>query len=239
MSVPHPGRPSRQCRFWGESWGKSRVKSSGESRSGPPHRYRGQRGITLIELITVLTVAAILAAIALPNMSEFMKNNARSTRLNDLVTAINFARSTAITQGVPAAFCASNAAGTTCSATVTDFANGVLVVQANSATVSRTALPVATTNTSPWRRVRVIAGSPAATFRMTGDTAFVVFEPSGMPSAAVANVKFVHCDNRDGSSPKHARAIVLSATGHPAISHDSDDDGTHDINTVELTCPTL
>jgi hypothetical protein len=87
--------------------------------------------------------------------------------------------------------------------------------------------------------VRVIAGSPAATFRITGDTAFVIFEPSGMPSATVANVKFVHCDNRDGSSPKHARAIVLSATGHAAISLDSDGDGTHDINTVELTCPTL
>ena len=203
----------------------------------PPRGDAHARGLTLIELLITITIAAILAAVALPNMSEFVKNNARSARLNDLSTAINFARSTAITRGVPVAICArSTANGKACSTNPSDFTNGVVVVQAASTAVSR-AGPLVTP--APWEAIRVIEGTSATTSRFTGDAAFVVFEPSGMPSAAVANLRFVHCDNRDGSSAQHARAIVMSATGHAAISTDSDDDGIHDVNTVNLTCPTL
>ena len=205
----------------------------------PPRGAIRQRGLTLTELLIVVSIAAVLAAIALPNMSEFVQNNARSARLNDLSTAVNYARSNAVTQRFPAAFCASNAAGTACSAGVGDFANGILVVQANSSTVSRTALPGIGTGTTQWTRLRVISGTSAATFTLRGDAAFVIFEPNGMPAATVANVKFIHCDDRDkGQSLKtHARAIVLSATGHAAISRDSNGDGAHDINSVNLSCP--
>ena len=202
----------------------------------PAHRAAAlQRGVTLIELLIVVAIAAILAAVAVPNMAEFAKNNARSTRINDLSTAINVARNAAVTGRLPTAFCAASVSGgTTCGGTA--FANGVLVVQSNTASVASPAtvpvtLPVAT---APWRLLRVIQGTAEANFAITGDVTHVIFQPTGLTLGSVANTAFTHCDSRGQSS---CRAIVLSAPGHPGVTRDSDADGIHDINGVKLTYP--
>jgi type IV fimbrial biogenesis protein FimT len=196
-----------------------------------------QRGLTLIELLIVVAIASILAAIAVPNMAEFAKNNARSTRLNDLSTAINVARNAAVTGRLPTAFCAaSTPGGTTCGGTAFEF--GVLVVQSNTSAVANAAivpvtLPVAT---APWRLLRVFPGTDtvANNFALTGGVTHVIFQPTGLTIGSVANTAFTHCDSRGQSS---CRAIVLSAPGHPGVTRDSDADGIHDINGVNLTYP--
>jgi type IV fimbrial biogenesis protein FimT len=188
-------------------------------------------GFSLVELLTVVTIAAILAAVALPNMQEFVKNNARSARLNDLTAAINYARGQAITnpQRRSTAFCASTN-GTTCAGT--DFGGFVLVLQANAATP---ASPV--TTPADWTRLRTFSGTASTTVAFTGSTTHIIFAPTGMMSGAAANPQFVHCDDRGATS---ARAISLSVTGHPAVSTDTDGDGTHNGNDGnELTCPAL
>ncbi|MCC5810798.1 MAG: GspH/FimT family pseudopilin [Ectothiorhodospiraceae bacterium] len=58
-----------------------------------------QRGVTLIELMVALVVLAIIAGIAFPNFQNLMRDNRTTTRTNELVTAINLARSEAVRRG--------------------------------------------------------------------------------------------------------------------------------------------
>ena len=74
-------------------------------RNSPPSR---SRGFTLVELVITLAVAAILLTLAVPNFSQFVKNNRLITQANDFVTALNVARSEAIKRGDRVTLCKSS-----------------------------------------------------------------------------------------------------------------------------------
>jgi type IV fimbrial biogenesis protein FimT len=56
-----------------------------------------QQAFTLIEILVTLAVVAILAVVALPNMQYMLINNRMTTKTNDFISAINYARTEAIT----------------------------------------------------------------------------------------------------------------------------------------------
>lgn len=56
-----------------------------------------QQAFTLIELMIAVAVVAILAMVALPNMRHMLINNRMTSKTNDFISAINYARTEAIT----------------------------------------------------------------------------------------------------------------------------------------------
>lgn len=61
--------------------------------------YGPTRGFTLFELLITIAIVAILAGIALPNFSELMRRMTVSETTNELVGALNLARSEAVKRG--------------------------------------------------------------------------------------------------------------------------------------------
>lgn len=64
-----------------------------------------QQGFTLIELLVVLAVAAILLSIAAPSFMNIIANNRVSSAANEMVVALNLAKSEAVKTGKPAVLC--------------------------------------------------------------------------------------------------------------------------------------
>lgn len=74
-----------------------------------------QSGFTLIELIITLAIAAMVLAIGVPSFQGMMRDNRLTTQVNELVAAMNLARSEAIKRGRRVTLCKS-ADGASCAA---------------------------------------------------------------------------------------------------------------------------
>lgn len=57
-------------------------------------------GFTLIELMVTISIAGILLGIAIPSFTETITSSRLTTNANELMTALNFARSEAVKRGV-------------------------------------------------------------------------------------------------------------------------------------------
>jgi type IV fimbrial biogenesis protein FimT len=84
-----------------------------------------QSGFTLVELMFGIAVVAILMAVAVPTFRSFINNNRVTAAQNDLVAALNLARSEAARRSTPVSVCASTD-GAAC-ATKTDWPFGWIV----------------------------------------------------------------------------------------------------------------
>lgn len=66
-----------------------------------------QNGFTLLELLFTIAVAAIIVTFGVPGFKSFVDHNRAVTHTNDMVTALNLARSEATRRGVPVFLCSS------------------------------------------------------------------------------------------------------------------------------------
>ncbi len=88
-------------------------------------RPQKSSGFTLYELMVIVAVAAILASVAIPGFRNLVFNSRSVAHTNDVVTALNLARSEATRRRFPVAVCAS-ADGASCSGS-NDWSTGWIV----------------------------------------------------------------------------------------------------------------
>lgn len=89
-------------------------------------RSKRNAGFTLYELLVTVIVASVIATFGIPGFQNLMANSRSVTDTNDLVTALNLARSEATRRRVPINVCASTD-GATCSAS-NDWSRGWIVL---------------------------------------------------------------------------------------------------------------
>jgi type IV fimbrial biogenesis protein FimT len=78
-------------------------------------------GFTLLELMITMTLVALVMAIGIPSMRDFIKNDRLVTQINTMVGHLAYARSEAVTRHQPVILCASSNQ-TSCSSN--DWADG-------------------------------------------------------------------------------------------------------------------
>ncbi|MCW9024109.1 MAG: GspH/FimT family pseudopilin [Gammaproteobacteria bacterium] len=207
-----------------------------------------ERGLTLIELMVTLVIFILITSLAFPGFQLYKQNSNRVTQTNDLISALNLARSEAVQRNLNIAVCASVDLAT-CSE-VNDWTTGwIMFIDDNQNGVADATdgngLIDGGEATLLTRHGR-LSGANLVYTDVDNGAVSVRFDSGGMPSvfnaagAATTSATFMRCDDRrntDALPNQHARAVLLTRTGRVRISNDNDDNGVHNGLTAELACP--
>jgi len=155
-----------------------------------PHKVaamKTNRGFTLIELMIAIAVLAIVLGLGVPSFRDAIQNNRATAAANDVVTALQLARSEAIRRRQNVVVCRRNAAGDACD-DGTNWAVGWLVQSGGT--------PIQT-----WDPRN---GNP----NLTASANTVTFQSTGRATAAATiTITFPNCTGAQ------SRTIGVAATG--------------------------
>ena len=166
-------------------------------------------GYTLLELMVTVTIAGILMGVAVPSFTSIISSNRLTTYANELVTALNFARSEAIKRGQDVVV----------RKTGTNWEDGwqVFVDIDRSTPAKQNVLDAGDI-------VLRIYSKLSDSFTLRGNnnfTNFIRYQPDGTSS----NIgSFVICDNSDGNNIPEAytsKLITVNILGRPHLGIDS------------------
>ena len=159
-----------------------------------------QRGLTLFELLIGVVVLAILLSAGVPSFQSTVANNRLTAQANDLVTALNLARSEAVKRGQPVSVCASSDQAT-CSGATAWTAGWIAFTD-----VSGSAGAVNTPGDTVLQAWQALSG-PAA---LSSTVAYVQYQPTGRSVAPTA-VSFTL--KKPGCSGPYSRNITVAVSG--------------------------
>lgn len=181
------------------------------------------QGFSLIELLATLMVMALLLGAGVPAYESLVQDNRMVTNINELSSAIQFARSEALKRGVSVRVCIPNNGNLNASgcSNGSDWSAGwnVRVVGAGGLVLRRRA-PLDGLETLD--EIGTVANDGRITFDRLGFT---------------ADVKTIVACNVDNEAPR-ARGIIINAVGQVRTSGDSNGDGTvEDATGANVACP--
>lgn len=167
---------------------------------------RAQSGFTLVELIVTLGLAAVLLGLGVPAFTDFIRNNRMIAVTNELVTALQFARSEAVKRNNNVTMCISTD-GALCTGGASWEAGWIVFDDPNAnASVDGSAIVRGHAEIGGGNTVRVTGGNVAS---------FVSFNGNGFPRDVAGNIQtatFSICDSR-GAAGGNARTVQLGASG--------------------------
>jgi type IV fimbrial biogenesis protein FimT len=171
---------------------------------------RRMRGFTVLEVMVTLSLIAILAAIAVPAMADFIRNNRMSTSARQLDADMILARREAIKRNTRVLVCPKGATANKCgTATTTAWTQGWLVCY--DADFDNDCDDTADTNPNPIRQ----HGAMETTLTVTGPAAIARFNANGTQGAAGAgSLTFTTRGTWTGSK---SYVETITATGNVSI----------------------
>jgi prepilin-type N-terminal cleavage/methylation domain-containing protein len=152
------------------------------------------KAFSLIELLVAVTLTAIIMLIALPSLRGITNKNHAIVYTNELMMALQFARSTAIRFGEPVTLCGSKD-HKTCGGS---WQNGSIVVKTKTGEVIRILQPVFTGDKLIWH----------------GSFDIITFSLTGFPKGLQGS--FYYCPQ---NLSENALAVILSSTGRIRIAN--------------------
>ncbi|MHB8472028.1 MAG: GspH/FimT family pseudopilin [Gammaproteobacteria bacterium] len=180
------------------------------------HRHATRsRGLTLLELLITLTIAVIIATVAIPALHTLIMSNRMSTQLSEWLTALQAARSHAISHQQHVVICPSADQNACVSSTV--WQNGWI-------TFADRNLNQQHDRDESLSRVNNTTLTDMSIMSSNGRQR-IAFQADG--SAGGSNTTLTFCDARGAA---HARAIIIAVNGRPRLAS-ARADGT------ALSCP--
>jgi len=176
------------------------------------------RGVTLLELLIALVIVSVMVTVGIPSFNSVMNNQRLTASTNEVVTAMNLAKSEAIKRVSYVTVCKSSN-GTSCT-------NGGRwkdgwIVFANEGVVNLNKIDAGDEVIRIYPKLHdSIDVTPSGTI---GN--FISFRPSGTIGTNIANTSgtMTVCDERGAA---YARGILVEATGRWRISKDYSHEGT-------------
>ncbi|WP_419623622.1 GspH/FimT family pseudopilin [Thiolapillus sp.] len=175
-------------------------------------------GFTLIELMITLALVSLLMTLGIPSFNEAIRNNRLTTYTNDLVTALNLARSEAVKRNLSVSVRKSGTDWEDGWEVFTDLDSDGTFDDDGDATLCESGEDCV---------LRVFEALPAS-FTLRGNNNFANF--IRYTSAGLSNNmgSFVLCENSDGNNVPEARTakmVIVNAVGRTRIAGDADNDG--------------
>lgn len=190
---------------------------------------RRSAGYTLIELMIVVAIIGVLMAVGLPAFNDLIKNNRRTTVVNEIVSYLMTARAEAVKRGQPVTVCGNTTSGGTSCTGGTNWDYGFMVffdggpppagaVAADGAIADLSHLLRKYVNDYPDIRVRTSIVSGSA----TGHITLQPFNQAGI------SARILVCDSRGIAK---ARRICVGTNGRSNVSEVACDE------TDNMACP--